>query len=146
MKYPFEYADGSIENKISYVLSFNYTNTFERVYFKDENIEDYLHFIHGKADINHEMAKTAHENYTKKMKKHNLYIFGHSLDVTDKDILKELILNDNVDTTIFYRNQEQKEQQVANFVKVIGPDELIRKTGGSTRTIVFELQKKPREI
>lgn len=228
MKYPFECVDGSIEDKISYIISFNYTNTYERIYFKDENIENYIHYIHGKADIIHETEdnnmvlgideflpndrkdkdiefiafkkfyqricketgskykewvdeiksdfrinnnaenncmemvkcalrendmekvlkwqKAAHENNTKKMKKHNLYIFGHSLDVTDKDILKELILNDNVDTTIFYRNQEQKEQQVANLVKVIGPDELIRRTGGSTKTIAFEPQKQPREI
>lgn len=228
MKYPFEYVDGSIEDKISYIISFNYTNTYEQIYFKDENIENYIHYIHGKADIIHEMEdnnmvlgideflpndrkdkdiefiafkkfyqricketgskykewvdeiqsdfqiyndaenncmemlkcalreddmekalkwqKSAHENNTKKMKKHNLYIFGHSLDVTDKDILKELILNDNVDTTIFFRNQEQKEQQVANLVKVIGPDELIRRTGGSTKTIAFEQQRKPREI
>lgn len=54
MKYPFEYVDGSIEDKISYIISFNYTNTYERIYFKDENIENYIHYIHGKADIIHE--------------------------------------------------------------------------------------------
>lgn len=42
----------------------------------------------------------------KNCKKHNLYIFGHSLDVTDGDILRDLILNDNVSTTIFYHNKE----------------------------------------
>ena len=76
-----------------------------------------------------------------KSKKHNLYIFGHSLDVTDKDILRELILNDNVYTTIFYYNKETMGQQIANLVKVIGQDELIRRTGGSTKTIEFRLQQ-----
>ena len=72
---------------------------------------------------------------------HNLYIFGHSLDVTDKDILRDLILNDNVYTTIFYHNKETMGQQIANLVKVIGQDELIRRTGGSTKTIEFKLQQ-----
>ena len=32
-------------------------------------------------------------------------------------------------------------QQIANLVKVIGQDELIRRTGGSTKTIEFKLQE-----
>ncbi len=72
----------------------------------------------------------------------NLYIFGHSLDVTDKDVLMELILGDNVYTTIYYRDLKQKGQQIANLVRVIGQDELIRRTGkGSARTIRFRLQR-----
>lgn len=73
--------------------------------------------------------------------KHKLYIFGHSLDVTDKDILKDLILNDNVKTTIFYHDKDTMGQQIANLVKVIGQDELIRRTGGSTKTIEFKQQQ-----
>ena len=73
--------------------------------------------------------------------RHNLYIFGHSLDVTDKDILKELILNDNVKTTIFYLNKDIMGQQIANLVKIIGQDELIRRTGGRTKTIEFKQQR-----
>ena len=72
---------------------------------------------------------------------HNLYIFGHSLDITDKDILKSLILNDNVHTTIFYHNEEAHAKQIANLVKVIGQDELIRRTGGGTKTIEFKQQQ-----
>lgn len=70
--------------------------------------------------------------------KHNIYFFGHSLDVTDKDILQDLILNDNVKTTIFYYNKEIMGQQIANIVKVIGQDELIRRTG--EKTIEFQQQ------
>lgn len=77
---------------------------------------------------------------------HNLYIFGHSLDVTDKDIFKELILHDNVYTTIFYLNKDVKGQLIANLVKVIGQDELIKRTGGSTKTIEFKLQRDMVEI
>ena len=75
------------------------------------------------------------------LKKHNLYIFGHSLDITDKDVLRDLILNDNVYTTIFYPNKEELGRKIANLVKVIGQDELIRRTGGSTKTIEFKQQQ-----
>ena len=75
------------------------------------------------------------------LKKHNLYIFGHSLDITDKDVLRDLILNDNVYTTIFYPNKEELGRKIANLVKVIGQDELIRRTRGSTKTIEFKQQQ-----
>ena len=80
--------------------------------------------------------------YKKFNSKHKLYIFGHSLDITDKDVLRDLILNDNVYTTIYYLNKGVMGQQIANLVKVIGQDELIRRTGGSTKTIEFKLQDK----
>lgn len=76
-----------------------------------------------------------------KCQMHNLFIFGHSLDITDKDILRDLILNDNVYTTIFYHNKDVMGQQIANLVKVIGQDELIRRTGGGTKTIEFKQQQ-----
>ncbi len=88
------------------------------------------HYKNWIEDIN----RTAH--YTK----HYLFIFGHSLDDTDRDILRELILNDNIITTIFYHNREAYAQQITNLVKVIGQDELIRKTGGSKTTLFFAEQ------
>ena len=33
-------------------------------------------------------------------------------------------------------------QQIANLAKIIGPDELVRRTGGSTKTIEFRKQQK----
>lgn len=80
------------------------------------------------------------------LNKHHVYIFGHSLDVTDKDILRDLILNDNVHTTIFYHNKDAMGQQIANLVKVIGQEELIRRTGGSTKTIEFKQQQAMEEV
>lgn len=74
-------------------------------------------------------------------KRNNLYIYGHSLDDTDGDILRDLILNDNINTTIFYNNKETMGRQIANLVKVIGESELIKRTGGSTKTIQFKFQK-----
>lgn len=200
------------------VLSFNYTNTYEKLYGKGKQIE--YDFIHGKADqyrsaednrlvlgideylpeekrnkdidfiafkkfyqrihketgcMYKEWVSKIHGEYVdyvyslrnsisrvsefvddgipfsfkqqdalkllnSKMENHNVYIFGHSLDITDKDVLCDLILNENVQTTIFYCNRKVYGQQIANLVKVVGQDELIKRTGGSTKTITFKQQ------
>ena len=198
---------------IGHVLSFNYSDTYQRLYGTDEKIR--YDYIHGRADINNmvlgideylikkrrnretefiafkkyyqriykgigceyknwiykikESGKSIEEKlraeysvqipflkFTNNMR-HNLYIFGHSLDVTDKDILKDLILQDNVYTTIYYHKiyddtgkddngRADLGSKIANLVKVIGQDELIRRTGGSTKTIEFKLQQDMVEI
>ena len=50
-------------------------------------------------------------------------------------------MNDNVYTTIYYYNKDVMGQQIANLVKVIGQDELIKRTGGRTKTIEFKQQQ-----
>lgn len=186
------------------VLSFNYTNTYEKLYGIDKEIE--YDYIHGKTDINNtidsnnmvlgidEYLKKKHINkniefiefkkyyqrihketgskyriWIEKIKEswndaelsaenyyihtgqlkleegttfpNKVYFFGHSLDVTDKDIIKDLILHDNVQTTIYYCNKEVFGQQIANLVKVIGHEELIKRTGGTNKTIIFKAQQ-----
>ena len=64
--------------------------------------------------------------------------FGHSLDVTDRDIIRKFILADRVHTTIFYVDRTDYGKKITNLVKVIGQDELIRRTGGKTKTITFQ--------
>ena len=116
----------------------------------DEIQAEYLDYIELKAkeaknvglDIRNFFQKIL-DRYLldKTAQRHNLYIFGHSLDVTDGDILKELILNNNVHTTIFYHDREAMGKQIANLVKVIGEAELIKRTGGVSKTIEFRNQK-----
>ena len=65
---------------------------------------------------------------------HKVFFFGHSLDVTDRDIIREFILADRVQTTIFYVDRTDYGKKITNLVKVIGQDELIRRTGGKTKT------------
>lgn len=96
------------------------------------------------------LARTYDAQYDEMNPKHEVYIFGHSLDVTDKDILCNLILNDNVHTTIFYCKKQDKNgkldngrkdygQKLKNLVGVIGQEELIKRTGNGT--IEFRLQQ-----
>lgn len=170
------------------VLSFNYSNTYERIYGQSNKIE--YDYIHGKADITNnvntcnlvlgideyleghdrdekleflafkkfyqriykstdssymEWIDEIHRNF---LITYKLYIFGHSLDKTDKDVLELLICNDNVQTKIYYHrksNDDKKElgKLIRNLVRVIGAKELIRRTGGLHKTIEFIPQTLP---
>lgn len=119
---------------------------YQRIYKKTGS--EYKNWVDEIANSRYENEVALRERFPKQIpykkfnSKHKLYIFGHSLDITDKDVLKDLILNDNVYTTIYYLNKGVMGQQIANLVKVIGQDELIRRTGGSTKTIEFKLQDK----
>lgn len=71
----------------------------------------------------------------------NVYIFGHSLDITDKDILKDLIDRPYVKTTVFYFDKQQQTQQVANLVKMLGQDEFIKMINTVPQQICFVSQQ-----
>lgn len=175
-----------------HILSFNYSDTYERVYGIGKKIE--YAYIHGKADSSRDVEtcnlvlgideyldderkdkelefltfkkfyqriyKSTDNNYLDwidkikddyganaasagvKCPEHTLYIFGHSLDVTDRDVLKMLICNDNVQTKIYYYRKNDKDREVLgalikNLIKLMGQDELLRRTGGVHKTIEF---------
>lgn len=184
---------------IDKVLSFNYTNTYEKLYAKNPYVEyDYIHgrattentvdsnnmvlgideYLKGAARneniefiefkkfyqrihketgclyrnwvdaiesggaitetiaIYKEQEKTVRE--TKQVNFHKVFFFGHSLDVTDKDVIRDMILSDKVKTTIFYRDKADYGQKITNLVKIIGQDELIKRTGGANKSIYFK--------
>lgn len=169
--------------RVKYILSFNYTHTFQRLYQgANEKIDyDYIHgeikqesdlktcnlilgideyldqnlrnqdneYIQFKKFFQRIYKKTGckYIDWKKSInagcssQKHNIFIYGHSLDVTDGDILKDLIEIDNAKTTIFYHSQEALGKQIANLVKIIGENELISMVHGEDAKIVFKKQK-----
>ena len=171
------------DNPIDHLISFNYTNTYERIYSSlDSSNCDYLH---GKAKVNslidecnlvlgideylsgsardldnkyirfkkffQRIYKKTGCEYVKWIERiennplvrtpnppeHHLYIYGHSLDITDKDILSRLIRVNNMKTTIFYYSKEAYANQIANLVKVLGEETLIRMVYGNNPDIKF---------
>lgn len=99
---------------------------------------EYLDWINQFEDFNRKYQKA-------KPSEMRLTIFGHSLDVTDKDILSRLIMMENTKTDIFYHNRETMAKQIGNLIKVIGEENLIRKTGGEDRSIRF-IHSKPAKV
>lgn len=181
---------------LDHVLSFNYSDTYERVYCEGKAVE--CDYIHGKADIrknvntsnlvlgideyldddkkDKELELLSFKKFYQRIYKstgnkylewvdeikdeyadyidphklsngkgypgHTLYIFGHSLDITDRDVLRLFICNDNVQTKIFYYRKDQEDKTelgklIRNLILIMGQEELIRRTGGVHKTIEF---------
>lgn len=173
------------------VLSFNYTNTYSKVYGNNNKILD-CHHIHGLAqckntvDTNNmvlgiseslsdnekntnlqfisfkkyfqRIYKKTGNKYLQwleidKPQKYNvydpihfnpkadpifeLYIYGHSMDITDGDVIKRFLLRVDTVTTIYYIEKNDLKSKIANLVKIIGQEELIYRTG-VIQTIKFE--------
>ncbi len=173
------------------VLTFNYTDTYRKVYASNRSQIEY-DFIHGKANISntvfsnnmvlgidehlsdnsknintefiafkkfyqriHKRTGSRYKEWidiiekskkTDNNEKHELYVFGHSLDVTDKDILGELLKNNNIITTVYYYDENTYGSLIENLVKVIGCDELIKRVYGVKRSIIFKQQQARQNI
>lgn len=116
---------------------------------KDKNVE----FIAFKKYYQRIKKKTGslHRDWMDEMKsnwnaKHRVTIFGHSLDITDQDILHDLIVNDNVLVTIYYYSEEAFGSQIANLVQIIGQEALIRRVHGKNANIIFKKQQPKKQI
>lgn len=165
------------------VLTFNYSNTFERAYkgdndikichihgvaseinkFEDEKtnivigIDEYLEgeaknqnldFVEFKKFYQRICKRNDNryqfwlESITSESKMaHEVYIFGHSLDITDADILRSFIMLKNVKTTIFYKDKATYKRQIMNLIRMIGQENLIAKLGGKNPSLFFIKQK-----
>lgn len=91
--------------------------------------------------FNIECVKKHAEGTYKENYKPNIYIFGHSLDVTDKDILKLFLNEDAFKVTIFCHDEETEGEYIANVIKIIGEDKLIKKVNTYPPQIEFVIQQ-----
>ena len=120
-----EYLDNTDRNK--YVDFIQFKKFFQRIYKgTGSSYKEWL-----------ETFEIHKKEFSKLRRGLNIYFIGHSLDVTDKDILKDLILHEGANTTIYYHNQEALGRLITNLVKVIGEDELISRTEGYHGSIKF---------
>lgn len=152
------------------VLSFNYTDTCERLYRKDFAIKPY--YVHGKINCSKNTCKLvlgthsfdnkpqnekprsaipyefnvfrkhnqrhkygtieAYQELLKELTDHRkvikpvFHVIGHSLDETDKNILKHLFLiNKNAIINIYYHDEEAQERLINNITDIIGEEEVM---------------------
>lgn len=73
-------------------------------------------------------------------KMHRIYIFGHSLDVTDGDVLEEFFKLPNTSVFIYFYDKQQQAQQIANLVKLLGHDYFINSINCIPQSIIFRKQ------
>lgn len=91
-----------------------------------DNIYRYLEEIKGigsNINRNINMSDDENNNYVSEV-----YVFGHSLDITDKDIISEFIGNDATSVRIFCRSKQSEGELIAKTINLIGEDKLIEKT------------------
>lgn len=142
-----------------YVLTFNYTQTFERLYGDLVSTEN-IHHLHGEigADASVPLSNLIFgfhcpdtmsdphvsnfiwfEKYFQRilldrgpafyrwLHEHEqdleTVIYGHSLDITDRDILVSIIEKSR-QTTIYYHAESAKADLVMNLVKLLTPERL----------------------
>jgi hypothetical protein len=69
-----------------------------------------------------------------------VYIIGHSLDITDKYILNDVILNANY-VTIYYYNEADKQSKIRNLYKLLGDEQFTKLINNSSGHSQIELKK-----
>lgn len=161
------------------VLTFNYSNTYERIYggvrwngsidhvhgvaigslydepniilgitTLDENLQNY--YVEFEKYFQRIIKKTGNEykEWLQRGKETNekieIMFFGHSLDATDSDIIRELIYCDNSVVKIYYYDEQAYQQIVANLIEIIGKDSLIDFVSRAIPKIEFVKQRKHR--
>ena len=183
-----------------YVITFNYTHTYERLYNKGM-----VYHIHGETDENRPSEEnnmvlgideywqedkkdektyfTIFKKFAQRIQKHTgndgyrylkkikkifkrngkvwggdvstskdhpkgvscIYVFGHSLDVTDKDILSGFIGSNATAVTIYCRDRGTEGELIANTIKLIGEKQLLEKSNHSPAKLKYIIQKEPVE-
>ena len=154
-----------------YIISFNYTNTYERLYCHQIPVC----YIHGKCnnssnnmvlgiaeylDIkqrNNSTDMAIFKKFIQRIRKKNdtkyqrwhekifeyykfasknkafdmyskIYVFGHSLDTSDKDILELFLAQDFSDIELFAKDEVNEGKLLSNLLKIIGEDSIIEKS------------------
>lgn len=70
-----------------------------------------------------------------------LYVFGHSLGITDGDIIERFVKAPNMKTVIYYHDEDHLDLAVTNLTAIIGKDEMIERTGGAKHSLELRSQK-----
>lgn len=184
-----------------YVVNFNYTDTYERIYKKGK-----VYHIHGKADTQRSAEEnnmvlgideywhgdeqnkrtnfTIFKKFAQRILKHtgnesyvyleeiqklfkergnnwsgNVdllkdhpdgvsydYVFGHSLDVTDNDILSSFIGGDSTSVIVYCMDKVTEGELIANTIKLIGGKMLLDKSNHIPTKLEYVIPKKTNNL
>lgn len=179
-----------------YVINFNYTDTYERIYKKGE-----VYHVHGEANekrpaeennmvlgideywVGDEQDErtnfTVFKKFSQRIQKHtgngsykclqemqklfqekgnscssdvdklqensdgvsSVYVFGHSLDVTDKDILSNFIGDDSTSVVIYCLDKGTEGDLIGNTIKLISEKKLLDKANHVPPKLQYVIQK-----
>lgn len=169
-----------------YVISFNYTDTYKKVYgIKEKKPE--IFYIHGQCDAGNPMKennmvlgideywegkdKDIHTNFSvfkkfvQRIRKKTgtgiyttldsieyspillnnestVYVFGHSLDKTDKDILSQILGHEDARVKVYCKDKGSEGELIAKMIQLIGQDNLVDKVHANPSKLEFEVIEK----
>lgn len=162
---------------ISQTITFNYTNTYEKLYLTENashihgSLRDCIvlgvnpdaadnigsvdtSFIEFKKYFQRALYGTDHAfwrwiaDLKRNKQTYRLIVMGHSLDVTDKDIILDVFRYAN-EIIILYHNDEAKAAYIANLVKLYGKegfDSLSKEQSLTFLSLNADLQKLAQKI
>lgn len=179
-----------------YIINFNYTNTYEKIYHKNENV----FYIHGRCKkdntiednnmvlgIDEYWSEDQRDNHTnfsifkkfvQRIRKKTgianyiylnniknifeesgkiwsdsadisttytdgttvVYTFGHSLDITDIDILKDFFKNEAVAVKVFCMDKGKEGELIANVINIVGEQYLLEQVNQAPPKMEFLIQ------
>lgn len=152
-----------------YLLSFNYTFTYQNVYgesklkkyhsvhgnIKDNNLVlgisddgcddlDYIYFQKYFQRIQKRTGSDYRKWFSEGEKREELifaHIMGHSLDQTDKSVFKDIFMAEYIRKIyIYYHNQNAYESQVINLIGMFGKDFVIEQVANE-RIVFLQLEE-----
>ncbi len=176
-----------------YVISFNYTHTYQEVY----NKEAHICYIHGECrkdleepcnlviGIEQYLDETERDRMTnmaifkkfiQRIRKKNdrgyrdvhnelkgnyefwrarfpsmkdgegnlnenaiIYVYGHSLDVTDSDVLSEILGAEYASLVVFAKGKQKEGELISNLIKLIGEENVIGKAYAKPTMLEFRI-------
>lgn len=71
-----------------------------------------------------------------------VYIFGHSLDVTDKDILSGYVGSESTSVPVYCYDKGTEGELIANTIKLISEEQLLKKANNVPSKLDYVIQKK----
>lgn len=111
-------------------------------YLDETSVRSKTGFINFRKYFQRVTKKTgAHYRRYLDADKLDVYVYGHSLDPTDSEIITEIIGSDKAKTTVFYHDEDAYNREVTNLIRVFGRDFIIEKCYGVNPSIAFKRQK-----
>ena len=107
---------------------------------KDTGV-DYREWIYNVTNEGKRFENVRNTTYYNNAGLSEVYIFGHSLDISDKDLLEELFENKNIVVNIFYKDKVHQADLIAAIVRMISEKKFIEQYQMFPQRIKFIQQK-----
>lgn len=115
------FDDHYLVSEQTYIKTVPFEKYYQRIIKRTDN-----KYIKWLDDINNKKINT------------ELVVYGHSLTPADGDVLEKFLSSPYVKTFIYYLDEDDLAEKVANLAVVLGPDRLIEFAGGLDPIINFK--------